>query len=287
MILLVDSGSTKTDWIALDAEGNEMFQTQTFGLNPQVLSAEILTERIINNYELYKHRHDVTHVHFYGAGCGTQKPKELIKGVFDEFFDKAEVIDIKEDTYAALYATTKKGEPGIVCIIGTGSNCSLYDGKDIEQKVTSLGYILMDDGSGNYFGRQLLRDFHFNKIPKELAYEFAKQFDLTAESIKNHLYKMPNPNTYLAQFARFLITNKDHDYCKKLIRKGFKLFVEHQVLQFENAKEIPVHFVGSISFYLQEEMKAVLKEYDLKMGKVLKRPIEGLVSYHKNYMMVK
>ena len=97
---------------------------------------------------------------------------------------------------------------------------------------------------------------------------------------------MPNPNTYLAQFARFVITNKDHDYCKKLIRKGFKLFIEHQILQFDNAREIPVHFVGSIAFYLQSELKELLEEYDLKIGKVLKRPIEGLVAYHKNYMMV-
>ena len=135
MILVVDSGSTKTDWIAMSEDGDQIFQTQTLGLNPQVLSAEILNERIINNYELYKHRHEATHVYFYGAGCGTEKPKQLIKDVFKDFFDKAELIDIKEDTYAALFATTKKGEPGIVCIIGTGSNCSFYDGEQIEQKV--------------------------------------------------------------------------------------------------------------------------------------------------------
>lgn len=287
MILVVDSGSTKTDWIALSEDGEQIFQTQTFGLNPQVLSDEILTERIINNYELYKHRHEVTQLYFYGAGCGTEKPKELLRAVFKDFFDKVQKPEIMEDTYAALYATTNKNEPGIVCIIGTGSNCSLYNGVSIEQKVTSLGYILMDDGSGNYYGRQLLRDFHFNKIPKDLAYEFAKEFDLTAESIKTHLYKMPNPNTYLAQFAKFLIINKEHEYCQKLIRKGLKLFIENQILQFDNAHKVPVHFVGSIAFYLQDELKKLLLEYDLKIGKVLKRPIEGLVKYHKDYMMVK
>ncbi|MGB3774205.1 MAG: N-acetylglucosamine kinase [Leeuwenhoekiella sp.] len=287
MILVVDSGSTKTDWIALSEDGEQVFQTQTFGLNPQVLSNEILTERIINNYELYKHRHEVTQLYFYGAGCGTEKPKESLREVFKDFFDKVQKPEIMEDTYAALYATTKKDEASIVCIIGTGSNCSMYNGESIEQKVTSLGYILMDDGSGNYYGRQLLRDFHFNKIPKDLAYEFAKEFDLTAESIKTHLYKMPNPNTYLAQFAKFLITNKEHEYCQKLIRKGLKLFIDHQVLQFDNAHQVPVHFVGSIAFYLQDELKALLKEYDLNIGQVLKRPIEGLVKYHKDYMMVK
>lgn len=287
MILVVDSGSTKTDWIALSEDGEQIFQTQTFGLNPQVLSNEILTERIINNYELYKHRHEVTQLYFYGAGCGTEKPKELLREIFKDFFDKVKKPEIMEDTYAALYATTSKNQAGIVCILGTGSNCSMYNGENIEQKVTSLGYILMDDGSGNYYGRQLLRDFHFNKIPKDLAYEFAKEFDLTAESIKTHLYKMPNPNTYLAQFAKFLITNKEHEYCQKLIRKGLKLFIEHQVLQFDNAHKVPVHFVGSIAFYLQDELKKLLIEYDLKIGKVLKRPIDGLVKYHKEYMMVK
>ncbi|MEH6406618.1 MAG: N-acetylglucosamine kinase, partial [Leeuwenhoekiella sp.] len=120
----------------------------------------------------------------------------------------------------------------------------------------------------------------------DLAYEFAKQFDLTAETIKNHLYKKPNPNTYLAQFARFLITNKKHEYCQVLIRKGLTLFIEHQILQFKQAHEVPVHFVGSIAFYLQDELRELLKEYDLKMGKILKRPIEGLVAYHKSYIMI-
>ncbi|WGK64788.1 N-acetylglucosamine kinase [Croceiramulus getboli] len=285
MQLIVDSGSTKTDWIALNDDGEEVFQTQTLGLNPQVLTREILHERMINNYELYKHRHEATHVHFYGAGCGTVKPRELLHELFEEFFDKALQINIKEDTYAALYATTEKGSPAIVSILGTGSNCSFFDGEQIEQKVTSLGYILMDDASGNYFGRQLLRDFHFNKIPKDIAYEFAKNYDLTAESIKNHLYKKPNPNTYLAQFAKFLITHKEYEYCQGLIEKGLRLFIENQILQFDQAKVVPVHFVGSIAFYLQDELRKIMATYDLEVGKILKRPIDGLVAYHKNFLM--
>jgi N-acetylglucosamine kinase-like BadF-type ATPase len=214
MILIVDSGSTKTDWIALSDDGQELFQTQTLGLNPQVLSQEILNERIINNFELYKHRNEVKRLYFYGAGCGVEKPRLLIKEVFESFFALADEIVVKEDTYAALYATVNEGEKSIVCILGTGSNCSYYDGKDIIQKVVSLGYILMDDASGNYFGRQLIRDYHFNRIPKDLADIFAASFDLSSESVKNHLYKNPNPNTYLATFARFLIENKNHDYCQ-------------------------------------------------------------------------
>lgn len=285
MILIVDSGSTKTDWIALSDDGHELFQTQTLGLNPQVLSQEILNERIINNFELYKHRHEVKRLYFYGAGCGVEKPRQLIKEVFEGFFTLADEIVVKEDTYAALYATVRNGEKSIVCILGTGSNCSYYDGDDIIQKVVSLGYILMDDGSGNYFGGQLIRDFHFNRIPKDLATVFEASFDLSSESVKNHLYKNPNPNTYLATFARFLIENKDHDYCQALIQRGLIEFVECQILQFEDAHEVPIHFVGSIAFYLKVELQAVLDHYELKLGKVLKRPIDGLVAHHKSFIL--
>lgn len=289
MILVVDSGSTKTDWIALSEEGTMLFQTQTLGLNPQVLSQEILTERIVNNFELYKHRNDVSRLYFYGAGCGVEKPRKLIYEVFDTFFKEAQEIIVKEDTYAALYATVdiEANEKAIVCILGTGSNCSYYNGHEIEQKVISLGYILMDDASGNYFGRQLLRDFKFNNIPSDLATKFENAFDLGSENIKNHLYKSPNPNTYLATFARFLIENKDHDYCQDLIRKGLSLFIENQIFQYNNAKEVIVHFVGSIAFYLEKELSILLDEYGLKKGKVLKRPIDGLVQHHKTHILHK
>lgn len=288
MILVVDSGSTKTDWIALSDSGKHLFQTQTLGLNPQVLSQEIIRERIVNNFELYKHRNDVTALYFYGAGCGVAKPIQLIKEVFDEVFDSAQEIVIKEDTYAALYATASEGEKSVICILGTGSNCSYYDGKDIVQKVISLGYILMDDASGNYFGRHLIRDYKFGKIPQELAASFESEYDLSSENIKNHLYKNPNPNTYLATFARFIIENKDAAYCQEVIKKGLALFIEHQVvLQFPDAKEIPIHFVGSIGFYLQSELKEVLKDFGLTPGKILKRPIDGLVSHHKEHILAK
>lgn len=288
MILVVDSGSTKTDWIALSDDGKHLFQTQTLGLNPQVLSQEILRERIVNNFELYKHRNNVKGLYFYGAGCGVEKPRKLIKEVFDEIFDSAQDIVIKEDTYAALYATATEGEKSIVSILGTGSNCSYFDGKDIVQKVISLGYILMDDASGNYFGRQLIRDYKFGQIPHELALKFAAEYDLSSENIKNHLYKNPNPNTYLATFARFIIENKDEPYCQSLIKKGLSLFIENQIVfQFPDAKDIPIHFVGSIGFYLKKELKEVLDSFGLTAGKILKRPIDGLVLHHKEHILAK
>ncbi|MFP2995867.1 N-acetylglucosamine kinase [Spongiivirga sp. MCCC 1A20706] len=279
MILIADSGSTKTDWIAISANGETLFQTQTLGLNPQVLTREIIRERIINNFELYQHKDEVTDVYFYGAGLGVERPKERINDVFGEFFTTAK-LHIKEDTYAALYSVLKNDEPCIVCILGTGSNCSYYDGSTVHQKVISLGYILMDDASGNYFGGEMIRDYHFNKMPEHLAEKFEAQYELSAESVKTHLYREPNPNTYLATFARFLIENKDEDYSQKLIKKGLQLFVDNQITQYEDCHEIPVHFVGSIGFYLEKELREVLKENNIKPGTILKAPIEGLVNYH-------
>ena len=281
MKIIVDSGSTKTDWIAIDDGGNKLFETQTLGLNPQVLTEYILEERIINNYDLYQVRKEVTKIYFYGAGCGTEPPKQLLKKVFTPIFVNADLI-IKEDTYAAVYSCCKPGEKAIVSIIGTGSNCSYFDGNKIHQKVTSLGYVLMDDASGNYFGRQLLRDYYFNIMPKELGIKFENKFNLKAEVIKDSLYKKPNPNTYLAKFAKFLIENKDLKYSKELIKKGFTLFVENQINQFENSNEVSLHFVGSVGFYLQENLKKVLESKGLKIGKVIKKPIDGLVSYHQS-----
>jgi len=279
MILIVDSGSTKTDWIAINDKGEILFQTQTLGLNPQVLTNYIIEERIVNNFDLYQNRNSVTKLYFYGAGCGTEPPRVMIKGVFQEIFKSAEVL-VKEDTFAAVYATAEINKESIVCILGTGSNCSYFDGVNVVQKITSLGYILMDDGSGNYFGRQLLRDYYFNRIPESTAKKFEKNFDLNAETIKDHLYKKPNPNTYLAKFARFLIENKENNYAQKLIEKGMDQFIKLQVLQFPNAKELPIHFTGSISYYLQEELTKSLNKHGLKAGNIIRRPIDGLLKYH-------
>ena len=281
MRLIVDSGSTKTDWIAIDDSGNILFETQTLGLNPQVLSEAIVEERIINNYELYRIRNEVNSTFFYGAGCGTEPPRNLMEGVLSSIFQNS-TISVKEDTYAAVYAITDPGEPSIVCILGTGSNCSFYDGEIVHQKITSLGYILMDDASGNYFGRQLIRDYYFNKIPKALSESFAEEFNLGAEEIKTNLYKKSNPNTYLATFAKFVIVNKNEPYIQGLINKGLGLFIENQITQFDNSKELPIHFIGSISYFLKEELEAKLISYGFTLGKILKKPIEGLVNYHKS-----
>lgn len=279
MRLLVDSGSTKADWIAIDEDGKILFTTQTLGLNPEILDAEEIIERLSDRFDILQNKDKATHLFFYGAGCGTDRMKINLSQVFQKFFSNA-IIDVREDTYAAVYATTPKGEQAIVSILGTGSNCSFFDGKALHQKVQSLGYIIMDDCSGNVFGKELIRKYYFNKMPKELAIEFEKEYDLDADFIKNKLYKEPNPNAYLATFAKFLIQNKEHEFCKKIIFKGMKSFVKNYIRQYDNCKEVPVHFVGSIAFYLKDELQITFDKYEMKLGNVLRRPIDGLIAYH-------
>ena len=284
MILVVDSGSTKTDWIALDNEGEEIFSTQTLGLNPQMLSNEILNERIKNNFDIYKNRKLVNKLFFYGAGCGVKDTQNRILKVFKSIFVNSE-FDIKEDTYAAVYSAVDKGIPSIVNIIGTGSNCSYYDGKNVIQKVQSLGYVLMDYASGNYYGKYLIRAYYFNKMPESLRDEFSNNYDLSTNSIKNKLYREENPNTYLAGFARFLIENKSNEYFKEIIFKGLERFIDYQILQYDDFSKVDIHYVGSIAYYLKDEITKIGKKYNLKTGKFIQRPITGLVDYHKRNIL--
>lgn len=283
MIFIVDSGSTKTDWIALDDSGQVLFSTQTLGLNPQVLPSAILTERIINNYDLYQNREKVSHVHFYGAGCGVESPARRIEKVFTEIFTQSN-FSILEDTYAAVYAATQPNDPAIVCIMGTGSNCTYFDGKEIEQRITSLGYVLMDEASGNFFGKQLIRAYYFKTMPEALAKKFEDQYDLSPDTIKENVYRRENPNTYLAKFAQFIIQHKQILEMKTIIEDGLQRFISHQILQFEDAKDVPIHFIGSIAHYLQDEIDTALKKNGLRLGNVVKRPIDGLVEHHQKLL---
>ena len=279
MKLLVDSGSTKADWIAIDDNGKVLFTTQTLGLNPEVLNKEEIISRLDEKFDISHNKLKASHLYFYGAGCGTDRMKNFLSDVFKGYFKKA-IVSVHEDTYAAVYATTPKGEKAIVCILGTGSNCSFYDGSVLHQKVQSLGYIAMDDCSGNRFGRHLLRGYYFNQMPTDLAKEFEEEYNIEPDYVKHNLYKEHNPNAYLATFAKFLIKHKDTDFCKKFIKQEMEDFIENYIKQFDNYKEVPVHFIGSIAFYLKEELEKELSKNGIKLGNVLRRPIDGLIAYH-------
>lgn len=279
MKLIVDSGSTKADWIAIDATGTVIFTTQTLGLNPEILTEKSLLSRINERFDISHNKEKVSHLFFYGAGCGTDRMKNFLGEILQGYFRNA-IVAVHEDTYAAIYATCGQKEKAIVSILGTGSNCSYYDGKDVHQKVQSLGYIAMDDCSGNFFGRQIIRSYYFNKMPSALAAILEKDYNLDADSIKHNLYKEANPNAYLATYAKFLIQNKEHPYLQSLIFENIESFVENYIMQYDNYRDLPLHFVGSIAFYLKEELELVLQRHNLALGEVFRRPIDGLIRHH-------
>jgi len=284
MILIVDSGSTKCDWLAIDGKGKQLIEKQrTKGLNPAILSAKKLRNTIKKNDVLTECSSKVTHVFFYGAGCGTEKPQLLLDGVLKECFPNAKT-KVEEDTYAAVYSTINNNhEAAIVCIMGTGSNCSYFDGTILHQRVKSLGYSVMDDASGNYFGKQLLRDYYFNHMPIDLKVSFAERYNVDSDFVKYNLYKQPNPNAYLASFAEFMFLNKDSEYILNLIKNGIRLFAKNYILQFKDVlHNVPVHFAGSIAFFSQDEIREVANEIGFTVGNFERRPIEGLVNYHIN-----
>ena len=283
MIIIVDSGSTKCDWIAIDSQsGKEIFEKQrTKGLNPAIISEAEARDVINDNKILVQHKEDVKYVFFYGAGCGTIEAPMMLEKVLKSFFVNA-IISVKEDTYAAIYSTVGvKNNPAVVCILGTGSNCTYFDGHQAHQRVISLGYSIMDDGSGNYFGRQLLRDYYFNFMPHNLKLVFKTRYNLDDDVIKTNLYKKPNPNAYLANFAEFLILNKESDYVQGVIKKGLRSFAATMIMQFrDEIKTVPVHFAGSIAYFLKREIREVAQEFGFTVGNFQRRPIEGLSAYH-------
>ncbi|MDE1208118.1 N-acetylglucosamine kinase [Tenacibaculum larymnensis] len=281
MILIADGGSTKADWIALDNTKKEVFRTTTLGLNPSVLTEDEMLNTISNAVDLLKVQNDTLQIHFYGAGCGSPKAAKSLQDVLKFIFKKATVF-VSEDTLAAVYASTGD-KPGIVCILGTGSNSCYYDGKNITTTAPSLGYTIMDEASGNYFGKQLLRDFYYDKMPKKIASAFKTSFELDTDTVKMNLYRRPYPNMYLASFAKFMLEYKDEKYIRKMIKKGVQEFFKYRILPFEKDKHTPIYFIGSIAYYFQDILEKVALKNNLIVTDVIQRPIDNLVDFHRNH----
>jgi N-acetylglucosamine kinase-like BadF-type ATPase len=280
MILIADGGSTKADWIAINSEKKEEFRVRTLGLNPAVVPDEELNNRIVNMFQLMNIKEEVSEIYFYGAGCGTPKPTAILKKILEAIFVNAKV-HVAEDMLAAVYAATGK-EPAMVCILGTGSNSCYFDGEKMQMLVASLGYVLMDEASGNYFGKKLVVDYFYNRMPKAIASAFEKEFNLDADHIKKNIYQEANPNMYLASFAKFMFDFKEDKYIKRLIKKGFQEFFKYRVLPYNINSETSIYFIGSIAHYFRDTLEKVASKYNLKITDVIQRPIDNLLAYHKD-----
>ncbi len=278
MILIADAGSTKTRWIMVNNERMVIGKFESAGLNPTVFDEETLNKNIARNNELLNHAPYIKTIYFYGSGVDDKIAHSKMLKVLSEIFDKAE-IEIYSDLLAAARATAGH-EPGIVSILGTGSNSAYYDGNIIVKTVGYFGYLLMDDASGNWFGKQLLRDYFFDKMPKQLKLQLKKEYKIDEKKIIKRLYHQTQPNTFLAGFAPFMSKHYKSGYIKELITRGFEKFITQELSAYDNYKEIPLHFNGSIAFQFQKELKDVIAKHDLILGKIVKDPVEELINYH-------
>jgi len=277
MLAVVDSGSTKADWLIAD-QGKIVGLFHTIGFNPFFHSKEFVFETLNNHSELAPFTEAITELKFFGAGCSSAERNKIIYDGLKQFFPKAHIV-VDHDMLACAYATCGD-EAGIPCIIGTGSNSCFYDGKEVYSNNYGLGFILGDEASGSYFGKKILTHYLYNMLPKHITEDFYASYQLDKNIIINHVYKMPNANVWLASFATFLSKHKDDPYIIEMVDQGLKEFFNLYVLQYPNCKEVPVHFVGSLSFCYSNEIKAIAAENNIKIGKIIKQPIHDLMDYY-------
>jgi glucosamine kinase len=191
---------------------------------------------------------------------------------------------VDHDLLACAYATYS-GNPAISCIIGTGSNSCLFDGEELSEVVPALGYILGDEGSGSYFGKQLLSNFLYHKLPAHVEADFIATYQLDKDQIVNHVYREPNANVYIASFMPFIAKHKDEPFFSEMVYAGFKKFMEVHVCCYENFQNTEVHFVGSLSKIFEAELDKAARELNVTVTSIIQKPITGLVNYHLNYIL--
>ncbi len=279
MILIADSGSTKTDWRLIQAE-EKIRPVQTAGINPFFQDKNtikiILQDSLIPAIAI--DAKEVKQIYFYGAGCSTADKKQEVAGALSELFIHAGV-HIETDMLGAARALCGK-EAGIACILGTGSNSCYYDGTTITENTPSFGYLFGDYGSGAHIGKTLIQQYFDKQLPADLQKNFEARKENTRELMLENVYKKPFPNRYLAGFSKFVFQNKEHPYCIDLLKKCFHLFFEKQVEQYPAHKKVPIHAVGSVAYYYNSIVKAVAEERGLNMGTIIETPIAALTLYH-------
>ncbi len=283
MVAIVDSGSTKTDWVILDDFKKVFLKTETIGFNPNFISKELIVPEIEKNTSLTSVKNSITKIFFYGSGCGVQQNCDTIVEELSKVFLDAE-ITVREDLMAAAYAAYQ-GKPAIVCILGTGSNSCYFDGKDLTIKLPSLGFLMGDEGSGSAIGKQLVRRFFMQKLPQDLQEDFHQTYNLTIDEALKNMYHKTRPNAFLADFNRFVVERKDHPYLQKMVHEEMLNFFDYQVLPYEESKEAEVSFIGSIAYYYENILRSAAAELNLNVGQIVQKPIESLVDYHIKYIL--
>ncbi len=279
MKLAVDSGSTKTDWGFFNTV-YDLKAVKTQGINPCHQSEDDI-RGIIRN-ELLPTIQDidlaaVSEVFYYGAGCATESICTQMAALLKEFFPNA-TITVDSDMLGAARALCGRAE-GVACVLGTGSNSCLYNGKTIEDQVPSLGYILGDEGSSAALGRRLIGDCLKRQLPETVSREFMERYSLTKESIIESVYRKPLPNRFIASFAPFVYEKRTVPEVHKMIIQCFQEFFTRNVINYHKPW-LPVHFVGSLAGSFAEELRETADSLGMTIGKIEASPMNGLVDYH-------
>ncbi len=275
MILIADSGSTKTNWCIVE-NGQLVQQIFTKGTNPFFQTQDEISNEIEEALLPRLNDYNIESVFFYGAGCAFPEKIEIVRlAIFKHI--KA-TIEVGSDLLAAARALCGD-QPGIACILGTGSNSCFYDGKEIVDNVSPLGYILGDEGSGAVLGRLLVGDCLKNQLSPELKDKFMEQFQLTPAIILERVYKEPFPNRFLARLSPFLAQNIESPEVHRLVLNGFKSFFTRNVMQYDYQNQ-KVHFIGSVAHYYKEILAEAADQLHLQLGTILQSPMDGLIAYH-------
>ncbi|MGQ8338092.1 ATPase [Sunxiuqinia sp. A32] len=277
MKLIADSGSTKTSWRLIGSRGSVQ-EVETSGMNPFFRTSEDIEQEL--NEKLLPLVQSVQSVFFYGSGIINEEKASIIRTALQQVFGEIS-IELHSDLVGAARSVCGE-EPGIACILGTGSNACLFDGEKIIDNIPPLGFILGDEGSGTHFGKQLLGDFFKRIMPEDLQANFQGRFEINKDIVLEKTYRQPKSNQYLAGFSIFVSENIESCYCQQLVKQSFHQFIQRNVKTISGSDVFPINFVGSIAYFFREILKEVLNEEQLIVGKIIKEPVDGLISYHEN-----
>jgi N-acetylglucosamine kinase-like BadF-type ATPase len=276
MVLLADGGSTKVDWRLI--AGGKVSGYQTQGINPFIISEEVIVD-ILSQAAWKKEGHCIDEVHFYGAGLATDHAKGIIQKSFVKVLGPQVDVHVNDDLIGAARALFGN-QQGIACILGTGSNSCYYNGNGVVEKIPALGYILGDEGSGAYLGKQFVNALLKRDFTVEFTNHVLKNENLSQDQILEGVYKKPFPNRYLASLTQIMNKYIDNLQVRALVADSFEAFLSKNVLKYPQIKDCKVGFVGSIAFYFEEILLEALAKYHIQNVKVIKAPIDDLVTYH-------
>ena len=275
MILIADSGSTKTDWCVVE-NGEFILRFKTRGMNPFFQTEEEIGKEIEAGLLPSLKDFEPSAIYFYGAGCAFPEKNNMIRRAVNRYLSVP--VEVGSDLLAAARALCGD-QPGIACIMGTGSNSCYYDGREIVKNVSPLGFILGDEGSGAVLGKLLIGDVLKDQLSPALKDQFLTQYELTPALIMDKVYRQPFPNRFLAGFSPFIREHLDEPAIWELVTRSFLAFFTRNVKQYDYF-ELPVHLVGSVAWYYQDILKDVAREFELRLGTIVQSPVQGLIHYH-------